>query len=147
MSTVRPKVYRYRTSVRWEGERKGTLSCTDKVDIKFATPPEFQGHPGLWSPEDLYVAAANTCFLSTFITFAQRLGVRFLAYESGSEGVLTTSEGKFKFTEITLTPRVTVADEGDVEKARQALAQAHEHCLVANSMGNRVIVQGEVVSR
>ncbi len=145
MSAVRPKVYLYHTRVKWEGERKGTLACDDKPDIGFATPPEFQGHPGLWSPEDLYVAAANTCFMSTFITFASRLGVRFLAYESGSEGLLTTSDGKFKFTEITLTPRVTVASQDDAEKAHQALAQAHEHCLVANSMGNRVVVRGEVV--
>ena len=145
MSTIRPKVYLYHTRVKWEGERKGTLACDDKPDVAFATPPEFQGHPGRWSPEDLYVASANTCFMSTFITFAQRLNVRFLAYESGSEGVLTTADGKFKFTEIVLTPRVTVSNQDDVEKAHQALSQAHENCLVANSMAHRVTIRGEVV--
>jgi len=36
-------------------ENKGVLRCEGKLDIMVACPPEFGGHPGIWSPE-LYLS-------------------------------------------------------------------------------------------
>ena len=50
-----PIKYVYNTSLKWVGEKKGLLSAEGKPDILTACPPEFQGHPNIWSPEDLYI--------------------------------------------------------------------------------------------
>ena len=70
----KPKVYLYHTAVRWTEERKGVISCAGKPDVEVATPPEFKGHDGIWSPEDLFVASANICLMTTFLAVAGRAG-------------------------------------------------------------------------
>ena len=78
---VRSKVYTYHTEVKWTEQRKGVISCAGKLDIQVATPPEFKGHDGIWSPEDLFVASANICLMTTFLAVAERAGLAFTAYE------------------------------------------------------------------
>ena len=58
---VRSKVYTYRTAVKWTEQKKGVITCGGKPEIQVATPPEFKGHEGIWSPEDLFVASVNVC--------------------------------------------------------------------------------------
>ena len=85
---VRSKVYTYRTTVRWTGRKTGVASSAGKPDVQVATPPEFKGHEGIWSPEDLYVASINVCVMTTFLAFAERAGLSFAGYESEAEGRL-----------------------------------------------------------
>lgn len=141
MATVRPKEYRYITTVRWEKERMGTLSGEGKPDIAWATPPEFQGHPGRWSPEDLFVAAVNTCFLSTFITFSRRANLSWVAYECQAEGLLTLVEGRFMFPRVVLKPVLTLADKADSDKAKKVFQETEHYCLVSNSLKSTVTVE------
>lgn len=42
-----PVKYNYNTRLEWTSEKKGILRCEDKPDIIVATPPEFNGHPGI----------------------------------------------------------------------------------------------------
>ncbi len=74
---VRSKVYLYHTGVKWTEQRKGVISCAGKPDIQVATPPEFKGHESIWSPEDLFVASANVCVMTTFLAVAERAGLAF----------------------------------------------------------------------
>ena len=46
----------YRTNVSWIEEKKGFLCSSGKPTIEVATPPEFKGHEGMWTPEELFVA-------------------------------------------------------------------------------------------
>ncbi|MBP2678710.1 MAG: putative Peroxiredoxin OsmC, partial [Deltaproteobacteria bacterium] len=86
--TIRAKSYRYTISVRWTGEKKGSMTVSGKPPVEVATPPEFKGHEGIWSPEDLYVASVNACIMTTFLAFAGRAGLAFEEYESEAEGLL-----------------------------------------------------------
>lgn len=79
---IRPRSYKYATSVRWTGEKKGALTVAGKPPVVVATPPGFQGHGGIWSPGDLYVAAVNSCIMATFLVFSVRAGMAFEGYES-----------------------------------------------------------------
>src|SRR4030042_1011804 len=103
---IRPKSYKYMTSVLWKGEKKGPLSVAGKPAVEVATPPEFKGHEGIWSPEDLYVAAVNSCIMTTFLAFAGRAGLAFEGYESEAEGVLEFVEERLVFTKIVVRPPV-----------------------------------------
>jgi peroxiredoxin-like protein len=139
---VRGKVYTYRTAVKWTGQKMGVASSPGKPDIQVATPPEFKGHEGIWSPEDLYVASVNVCILSTFLSFAERAGLSFTDYESDAEGRLELVDGKFQVTSVTLRPKVTLKNSEDAGKAKEVLAKAEANCLISNSIKTKVKVEG-----
>ncbi|MDH4187941.1 MAG: OsmC family protein [Nitrospira sp.] len=131
---ARPKMYLYHTAVKWTEQRKGIISCAGKPDVQVATPPEFKGHENIWSPEDLFVASANICLMTTFLAVAERAGLAFASYESEAEGTLELVEGKFQFTGITLKPVITLPAGGDAAKARELIEKAEANCLISNSM-------------
>lgn len=141
MGEVRSKSYRYTTGVRWTGQRIGVSTCEGKPDIQVATPPEFKGHPGIWSPEDLFVASANTCLMTTFLAFAERAGLTFTAYESTADGVLELVGGGFQFTSIVLRPTITLKPGEDAGKAKELIMKAEAQCLISNSMKATVSVE------
>lgn len=141
---VRGKVYTYHTSVKWTEQRKGVISCAGKPDIQVATPPEFKGHEGIWSPEDLFVASANICVMTTFLAVAERAGLAFRSYESSAEGRLELVDGKFQFTEIILKPVITLPPGGDAAKAKELIEKAEANCLISNSMKARVHLDASI---
>jgi peroxiredoxin-like protein len=138
---VRSKVYTYHTSIKWTEQRKGVISSAGKPDIQVATPPEFKGHGGIWSPEDLFVASVNTCVMTTFLAVAERAGLAFTSYESVAEGRLELVDGKFQFTAITLKPTITLPANGDAIKAKELIEKAEANCLISNSMKARVSLE------
>ncbi len=138
---VRSKVYLYHTEVKWTEQRKGVISCAGKPDIQVATPPEFKGHESIWSPEDLFVASANVCVMTTFLAVAERAGLAFTSYESVAEGRLELVDGKFQITAITLKPTITLATSADATKAKELIEKAEANCLISNSMKARVSLE------
>ena len=138
---VRSKVYLYQTTVTWTEQRKGTMSCAGKPELPVATPPEFKGHEGIWSPEDLFVSSANVCLMTTFLAVAERAGVAFSSYESKAEGRLELVDGKFQFTAITIRPTITLPVGGDAAKVRELIKKAEQNCLISNSMKAAVTLE------
>jgi len=138
---VRSKLYLYSTTVKWTEHRKGILSCEGKPDLEVATPPEFKGHEGIWSPEDLFVASANICLMTTFLAVAERAGLGFTSYESTAEGRLEIFDGKFQFTTITIKPVITLESDSDAVKARELIEKAEANCLISNSMKAQVTLE------
>lgn len=138
---VRSKVFTYRTTVKWTGQKKGEASSPGKPAIQVATPPEFKGHEGIWSPEDLFVASVNVCVMTTFLALAERAGLSFTAYRSEAEGRLEMMDGKFQVTAITLRPEVALQATEDSEKAGELLAKAERNCLISNSVRTKVSLE------
>ncbi|MGE5190143.1 MAG: OsmC family protein [Gemmatimonadota bacterium] len=139
---VRGKVYNYRTSVKWTGQKMGTASVPGKPDVQVATPPEFKGHEGIWSPEDLFVASINVCLMTTFVAFAERAGLAFSGYECEADGRLELVDGKFQMTAVTLKPKVTLAPGEDAARAKEILEKAEANCLISNSVKSKVTLEG-----
>jgi organic hydroperoxide reductase OsmC/OhrA len=106
-----------------------------------ASPPEFKGHPGFWTPEDLLVAAVNSCTMMTFLSAAAREKIALASYEADAQGTLETAEGTFRFTRVVLRPRIVVAREEDRERAASAFRKAEAGCLVTSSL--TTVVEGE----
>lgn len=138
---TRPKSFRYTTSVRWTGEKKGMMDVSGKPSVEVATPPEFKGHEGIWSPEDLYVASVNSCIMTTFLAFAGRAGLAFEGYESEAEGLLEFVDGRFQFTKIVVRPRVALLPGADRKQAEEILHKAEKNCLVSNSIRTEVVLE------
>jgi len=128
------KVFRFESDVRWTQERECAISAPGKPELAISSPPEFQGTPGLWSPEDMFVAAVNVCTLMTFLAYSHRKNLALVGYECSVEGTLEYSNGKYRFTEITLHPHLALKSQEDIERARAILLDAHSNCLISNSI-------------
>jgi organic hydroperoxide reductase OsmC/OhrA len=137
--------HEYHTSVRWEAQRKGVARAPGLPDLTVATPPEFPGgHPGIWSPEHLFVASAEVCIMTTFLAIAENSKLEFKEYSSTAEGVLEKTDSGYMFTEITVAPRVVIADESARDRAMRILEKSEKACLISKSMKATVHLKPEV---
>jgi len=133
----------YEVDLNWNEARKGTLTSPAlHQSIEVATPPEFQGGmPGIWSPEHLLVAAANSCLMTTFLAMAANSKLFFPSFSSSAVGKLEKVDGKFMITEIVIKPMVEVESEADTEKAVRLLNKAEANCLISNSIKAKIIFE------
>ena len=122
--------------VRVEGahDRIGNMFVDGKPAVEVATPPEFDGHEGIISPEDLFVSAAASCFMTTFITFTKKMRIDFKSFSCEAKGTLERVEKGFQFTKIRIKATVAVESEDLKHKAERAMELAGKYCLVTNSM-------------
>jgi len=141
---LKSKKFIYKNSIRWQGEKRGLLSSFGKPDIEIATPPEFKGHPGIWTPEDLFVASVNSCIMTTFLYYAEKNGIESLDYKSQAEGVLELKEGRLIFIEIKVKPLIFVKRDLDIQKTKEMIELAEKNCLISNSIKCEVKVLPEI---
>ena len=131
---IKPKVFHYDVQVRWSSEKRGVLTAKDKPPLEVASPPEFKGHPGIWTPEDLLVSAVVSCTMTTFLSLAARKEIVLDSYECDATGTLEVVEGKFRFSRVVLRPRIVVGREEDRDRALEVFHQAEASCLAASSL-------------
>ena len=129
------KDFRYRVGVAWEGGRTTTVTSTDKPDLTVATPPEFKnGVPGVWSPEDLLVAAVASCFAVTMVAVAERRDLPLYELDVTGTGHLTQrDDGRFGFVAIELTTHMRTA-EPSIEALQHAAKYAERACLISMAL-------------
>lgn len=138
---VKYKSFTYLTKLEWVGNRAGILGSGEKQEFRVASPPEFQGEEGVWTPEDLFVGAVNACMMTSFAAFAERLQLPIISYSSTAQGILEFVDGNYQFTKIILRPHVIVQSANLVEEAKKTLDVAHEKCLISNSIHSDVIME------
>src|SRR5512132_3665294 len=126
-----PTTYTYRTTVTWKGEHRGHLACGNGAEMAFSAPPDAHGHAGVLTPEDAFVAAANTCIMMMFLWACERFKINLLDYCCRAEGTKKIELDRTEiFTHLRFCPEITVrADaEGDPagteRRVRKALAAA-----------------------
>ena len=142
---IKQKKFTYNTAVRWTGDRMAVLSSAHKSDLTVSSPPEFKGTPGLWTPEDMFVGALETCQLLTFLGLAKRKNISIISYSSTATGDLELVNGGFRFTRVVISPVIMVNDATTEDEVIALAHQAHEHCLVANSSTAVVEIRPKVV--
>src|SRR5690349_7908776 len=121
--------YFYSTEIEWIGERRGELSAPDLPDLIIDAPPEFNGQKGSWTPEHLFVASVNSCFMTTFLAIAENSHFDFVSFRAGAQGKLEKREGQgFAITEITLRPRLVLREARHAERALRILQKAERNC-------------------
>ena len=139
------QTYTYHTNVAWKGEHWGHLVCGNGAAMDFSAPPDAHGHTGVMTPEDAFVAAANTCVMMMFLWACERFKIPLVSYECDAEGTKIIELDRTElFTKIVLRPRirVKVCDENRIQRALQS---AQKYSLVANSVKSDVIVEPEIV--
>lgn len=135
----------YTTSLTWKETRRGEFSPSGLPPLEVATPPEFPGGiAGIWSPEHLFVAAAEACLMTTFLAIAANSKIEFESYESEAVGTLETTDEGMQITGIVLRPHVTINDEARVDRVTRILEKAEKHCLISNSMKSLITLEPTV---
>lgn len=133
----------YQVDLEWKTDRKGEISSpalNDKIEV--ATPPEFpKGMEGIWSPEHLFTAAVNSCFMTTFLAIAENFNLEFSNLSCPAKGKLSKVDGKFAMSEVILEPVLTILHEEDREKAEKVLYKAEKACLITNSINSSVTLK------
>lgn len=142
---IKYKSYSYHTQLRWLGNRAGMLSSEGKPELRIASPPEFKGEEGVWTPEDLFVAAVETCTMTTFAAYALRKNLPVVSYTSFAEGTMETVEGRYAFTRIVLKPTIVLDDPAFVQEAHKIMQDSHRDCFIGNSIRAEVTVDPNIV--
>ena len=136
------EAHTYNVNLTWKEDRLGEISSPElNSTIEVATPPQFpKGIEGIWSPEHLFTAAVNSCFMTTFLSIAENSKLEFTHFSCDGEGKLEQIEGKYLMTEVLLEPVLVIAKEADKEKAERILQKSETACLISNSIKSKVSV-------
>ena len=141
----------YHTTVRWTGEHWGQVVMGNGPEMAFSAPPDAHGHAGVLTPEDAFVAAANTCVMMMFIWAAERYRLDLRSFECRDEGTKLIELDRTEiFTRLHFRPVIRVGSGGqprDVveSRVRRALQSAQKYSLVANSVKSEIVVEPEIV--
>jgi organic hydroperoxide reductase OsmC/OhrA len=126
--------YEYQVDVGWNAEKKGTATSAGLPDLEVATPPDFNGHEGIWAPEHLFVASVASCIMTTFLAVAEASRFGFKSYSSSATGTLERVGKGYKFTKVEVTVNLVVEDESTVSRAEKLLEKAEQNCFISASV-------------
>lgn len=133
--------------VTWPGGKHVVSHVEGKPPLPVATPPEFKGtFPAEWSPEDVLVSAAATCFGVTLVALAERGSVPLHHFTIEAAGTVGRREPEpFGFKSIALRVRATT-DPGREDDLRRTADRAEAGCIVSNALSVPVELELEVES-
>ena len=118
----------YNTTVSWTGEHWGHIALGNGPEMDFSAPPDAQGHPGVLTPEDAFVAAANTCIMMMFIWATERFKLNLLSYECRAEGTKLIELDRTEiFTHLRFWPVIRIA-AGDEDPSGSGSPRAAVPC-------------------
>lgn len=129
------KEMQFATSVRWRGGRLARADSREKESLELATPPEFRGGVGgYWSPEDLLVASAASCFVLTLAAVAERREAPLIDATVTATGHMSRrDDGRFGFTVIEIDAELETVPGGE-EAVRAAVKAAEQRCLISQAL-------------
>jgi len=147
MSDNSHEEHKYDMESRWVREKIVTIEVGEKPELHIATPPDFwpESPPLLYSPEDLFVAAAVSCYGVSLSGVAKRFHAEFKDFHVSATGTLAKGEFGWEFDQITLNARIIVETEKDRKRMEKAAERAHQYCLVGNSMKCPIHLNYDVV--
>jgi organic hydroperoxide reductase OsmC/OhrA len=134
----------YQVTIDRTGLAQGlaTSLASGLPSLAVASPPEFGGPAGEWSPEHLLVAAVGSCFLTTFLAIADASRLEVAALSVPGEGTIERGEDRrYRFTRIVLGPHIALVHESDRDRAQRIVQKAEGACLVTRSLGTPVTVE------
>ncbi|MBZ5546672.1 MAG: OsmC family protein [Acidobacteriia bacterium] len=140
----------YHATVRWTGEHWGHVEMGNGAEMTFSAPPDAQGHAGVLTPEDAFVAAANSCVMMMFLWATERFRLNLLSFECRAEGTKLIELDRTEiFTRLHFRPVIRIARGNESKEAVQArtlraLEAAQKYSLVANSVKSEIIMEPDI---
>ncbi|MES2107107.1 MAG: OsmC family protein [Bacteroidota bacterium] len=139
--------HNYKATITWTGnqgkgtadyrgyERSHEISIAGKPIIPASSDPSFRGDKTRYNPEELLLASLSSCHMLWYLHLCSVNGVVVIDYVDEAKGVMEeTADGGGYFKEVTLHPKVTIADAAMIEKANELHNEANKKCFIANSV-------------
>jgi organic hydroperoxide reductase OsmC/OhrA len=139
--------HHYKLTAKWHGnrgtgtsglkayDRSHTVSIQGKPELYLTTDNPAVGDKSKLNPEDLLVTAIASCHMLSYLYVCALEGVIVTDYSDEATGIMIEHEkGGGHFQEVTLHPKVIVAERSMIEKALALHHRAHEICYIANSV-------------
>jgi organic hydroperoxide reductase OsmC/OhrA len=136
----------FEVRLNWLDAARGILTGNNTGNgIYVATPPDFGGEKGDWSPEHLLVGAVCGSFMTTYLAYAKKADFHPSHLDCSAIGHVQVEKGSYRFTHINLYPQVFIANEALRKKATLALEKTYRHCPVANSLRAELFYHSQVL--
>lgn len=120
-------------------ERSYTIAVDNKPDILGSSDPSFRGDATRYNPEELLVASLSSCHMLWYLHLCAISGVIVVSYSDAAVGTMIENpQDGGRFTQVVLSPKVTVKESAMIEKALALHKQANRHCFIANSVSFEV---------
>ena len=143
----KPKQIPFEVRLNWLENNRGILYSDEVAGTLYtATPAAFGGDSNEWSPEHLLLGAVSSCFMTTYLYFAKRMGLEITRLECRTTGVVETAEGKLQFTSLHVIPSIYVALDAWKSKANSVLEKTKEFCLISNTVKIPVTYEAEIIT-
>jgi organic hydroperoxide reductase OsmC/OhrA len=114
--------------------RDHVVTLDGKHAIEGSAARAFHGDLERWNPEELLIAALSQCHLLSYLYVAVQNGIVVESYTDAAVGTLVTAaDGSGRFTEVILSPVVTIS-AGDPAVAARIHADANRLCFIASSV-------------
>ena len=126
---------------------EGNVAVTGEglPDLDTASPPQFDGPLGVWSPETLFSAAVADCFILTFRAIARASKFEWTSLECKAEGVLERPEKTTYFTTFNVHAVLHTPAGAKVDLAERLLEKAEALCLITASLKSEVVLTTEII--
>jgi organic hydroperoxide reductase OsmC/OhrA len=135
----------YKNRVEWRGAHLGFTSCQNGVGMEFSAPPDLFGMPDLLTPEDAFMAAANTCYHMMVIWAMERFRIEIVSFECEASGEVEEFMDRTSwFKKVTLSPKLVVKGKPE-EVVRRALDMALKYSTICQSLKSDVSVNPTIV--
>lgn len=138
----------YHIQLVGKGTRSGVVTAEGDglPNLLVASPPEFGGPKGVWSPEHLYVASISSCLMTTFRAIAEGANLTVLEYSDRAIGHLQRGEDRlYSMDKVTLRPRIVIGEDAVLEKAEKLLRKAEDVCLIGRSVVTETVLDAEIL--
>jgi organic hydroperoxide reductase OsmC/OhrA len=122
-----------------------TLSAGGPPELRMAPPVEFDGPGDAWSPEQLLVAAVESCFLFTLRAVAAASRLEYTSIHVTGEGLLERKEGVTRITEVVVRPVLSMPAGSDSSTATRVLEKSAKLCFVSASLSAPVRLEPRVL--
>jgi len=135
----------YKNKVEWRGEHLGYIWCQNGVETKFSAPPDLFGLPNVLTPEDAFMAAANTCYHMMVIWAMERFKIELVSFECEAEGEVEEFIDRTSwFKKVTLSPKIVVRGKPPAVVQR-ALEMALKYSTICQSLKSEVSVKPTIL--
>jgi organic hydroperoxide reductase OsmC/OhrA len=139
--------YSYHASAQFHQHDRSFVAIEQGVPrlIHFSAPVEFGGEPGVWTPEQFFLASVGSCFIETFKAVAKASKLEFQGIEVGVDGVIEKEAGALRFTKITIRPVLIVYSEESDELGLRVLAKTERNCLILHSLSSQIELDSKIL--
>ncbi len=135
----------YKNKVEWRGEHLGHTWCQNGTEMPFSAPPDLYGLPNILTPEDAFMASANTCYHMMVIWAVERFKIDLVSFDCEAEGEVEEFIDKTSwFKRVTLYPKLVVRNKPR-EIVQRALDLALKYSTINQSFKCEVVVEPTIV--